>query len=307
MSQNNNYGRETVAILDGLNKIHQTLVTQNNVLIGDVPDNVKAGNTLITGETLSLTSTFTDTVVNIQGYNLITLSTNADARDISFKVIGSDAITGHTQFMQFDTKIVGYNLKLLISNNTTASGKSLYINKYLVPNSLASSVSANVSSYIHADNVSSGQSLSNLSLSTLANMMTVDEYNSNINPYNSFYSIEAISLAERTADVTSSSINIMNNSNLYVYLYVTASTGSNLSASVLLSDEISGDDIGIFVKGDFGSSKLFLLSQSSFTNSASAINSSLEAIGNVPIPRKIKVKINVASGTHTCALYLVSC
>ena len=277
------------------------------MLIGDLPINVEKGNTLVTGETISMASTFTDKVINIQGYSLVTLATDGDARDISFKIVNSEALTGHQQFMQFDNKIVGYNLKILVSNNTSSANKNLYINKYLVPNSLASSISPNISSYIHADNVSSGQSLVNLSLSTLANMMTVDKYHSNINPYNSFYTIEAISLAERTADVTSSAIDIMNNSNLYVFLYVTASTGANMSVDVLYSDEISGTDISIFTKGSFTNNRLFLLSSASFTNSASAINGSLEAIGNVPIPRKIKVKLSIASGTHTSAVYLVSC
>ena len=77
-----------------------------------------------------MASTFTDKIVNIQGYSLVTLATDGDARDISFKIVNSEALTGHQQFMQFDNKIVGYNLKILVSNNTASANKNLYINKY---------------------------------------------------------------------------------------------------------------------------------------------------------------------------------
>ena len=112
-----------------------------------------------------------------------------------------------------------------------------------------------------------------------------------------------------TATVTSDTLTLYNNNYMYIYLYVTASTGGNLTCDILLDEEISGDSISIFSKGTFTASKLFALNNATSSTSAAGINGALEAIGNVNLPKKIKVKITLGGGggTHTFGVFLVAC
>ena len=64
----NTLGPETRAIIKELKSI-------SNVLVGSVPDNIEFGQLLHTQESLDKSSTFEDTSVNVDGYNLVAITT----------------------------------------------------------------------------------------------------------------------------------------------------------------------------------------------------------------------------------------
>jgi|TARA_Y100000296_G_C5120710_1_gene230259 hypothetical protein len=297
----NGLGYETRAIIKELKSI-------SNVLVGSVPDNIEFGQLLHTQESLDKSSTFIDTSVNVDGYNLVAITTtnNTDIRDVSYKLRNLSGSVGASEEASLLNKVVGFNKEILITNDTSESGNIL-IDRWLLPPAYLSAFDYNLSSIYFSDNPSDGQASSGNALSVLAHELLYDSYNSNYNRERSHSTVIALASAERTATTTSDAIDVYNHQNMYLYLQVDASAGGNMTVDILLSDEVSGDDISIFTKGTFTASKLFLISPSTLTVSATSINGSLEAIGNVVIPRKIKVKVTLSGGTHTYGVNLVLC
>jgi len=300
---NNGLGQETRAIIKELKSI-------SNVLVGSVPDNIEFGQLLHTQETLDKSSTFEDTSVNVDGYNLVAITTtnNTDIRDVSYKLRNLSGSVGASEEASLLNKVVGFNKELLVTNDTAQSG-SILVDRWLLPPAYLSAFDYNLSSIYFSDNPSDGQATTGNALSTLAHELLYDSYNTNYNRERSHSTIVGLASAERTATTTSGALDVYNHENLYIYLHVSASTGGNMTVDILLSDEVSGDDISIFTKGTFTGSKLFLISPSTLTVSATTINGALEAIGNVVLPRKIKVKVTLAGGggTHTYGVNLVVC
>jgi len=298
-----NLGPETRAIISELRKI-------SNVLVGTVPNNIEFGELLHTQESLDKSSTFEDTIVTTDGYNLVAITTtnNTDIRDVSYKLRNLTGSVGASEEASLLNKVVGFNKEILITNDTGQTG-SILIDRWLLPPAYLSAFDYNLSSIYFSDNPSDGQASSGNALSVLAHELLYDSYNSNYNRERSHSTIIALASSERSETTTSEAFDVFNNQNMYVYLHVTASTGGNLQIDILLSDEVSGDDISIFTKSAYTSSKLFLLTPGTFTNSASAINASLEGIGNVCLPRKIKAKVTLGGGggTHTFGVSLVVC
>ncbi len=299
----NTLGPETRAIIKELKSI-------SNVLVGSVPNNIEFGQLLHTQETLDKSSTFEDTAINVDGYNLVAITTtnNTDIRDVSYKLRNLTGSVGASEEASLLNKVVGFNKEILITNDTAQTGNIL-IDRWLLPPAYLSAFDYNLSSIYFSDNPSDGQASSGNALSVLAHELLYDSYNSNYNRERSHSTIVGLASAERTATTTSGAIDIYNHENLYIYLHVSASTGGNLTVDILYSDEVSGDDVSIFTKGAFTSSKLFLISPSTLSVSASAINGALEAIGNVLLPRRIKVKVTLGGGggTHTFGVNLVAC
>jgi hypothetical protein len=299
----NTLGPETRAIIKELKSI-------SNVLVGSVPNNIEFGQLLHTQETLDKSSTFEDTAINVDGYNLVAITTtnNTDIRDVSYKLRNLTGSVGASEEASLLNKVVGFNKEILITNDTAQTGNIL-IDRWLLPPAYLSAFDYNLSSIYFSDNPSDGQASSGNALSVLAHELLYDSYNSNYNRERSHSTIVGLASAERTATTTSGAIDIYNHENLYIYLHVSASTGGNLTVDILYSDEVSGDDVSIFTKGSFTSSKLFLISPSTLSVSASAINGALEAIGNVLLPRRIKVKVTLGGGggTHTFGVNLVAC
>tara|TARA_Y100000310_G_scaffold249167_1_gene255198 strand:- start:14 stop:919 length:906 start_codon:yes stop_codon:yes gene_type:complete len=281
----NGLGYETRAIIKELKSI-------SNVLVGSVPDNIEFGQLLHTQESLDKSSTFIDTSVNVDGYNLVAITTtnNTDIRDVSYKLRNLSGSVGASEEASLLNKVVGFNKEILITNDTSESGNIL-IDRWLLPPAYLSAFDYNLSSIYFSDNPSDGQASSGNALSVLAHELLYDSYNSNYNRERSHSTVIALASAERTATTTSDAIDVYNHQNMYLYLQVDASAGGNMTVDILLSDEVSGDDISIFTKGTFTASKLFLISPSTLTVSATSINGSLEAIGNVVIPRKLKLKL----------------
>jgi hypothetical protein len=298
---NNGLGQETRAIIKELKSI-------SNVLVGSVPNNIEFGQLLHTQESLDKSSTFEDTVINVDGYNLVAITTtnNTDIRDVSYKLRNLSGSVGSSEEASLLNKVVGFNKEILITNDTAESGNIL-IDRWLLPPAYLSAFDYNLSSIYFSDNPSDGQSSSGNALSVLAHELLFDSYNTNYNRERSHSTIVGLASAERTATTTSGAIDIYNHENMYIYLHVSSSSGGNLTVDILYSDEVSGDDVSIFTKGTFTASKLFLISPSTLSVSASAINGSLEAIGNVLLPRRIKVKVTVSAGTHTFGVNLVAC
>lgn len=296
-------GPESRAILKELSAIR-------DVLSGDLPKNIQQGELFYYQFVLDKSELITLKELNITGFNLfnISVSKGADISDCSYKILSRQGVLSNEIEARTISKLAGFNSKLFINNDTAEAGEFIYVDCFTLPPAMLSAITFNIGATIFEDSPSD-TAAGNNSLSTLAHPMLYDSYNGNFSRQRGKSSMTALATLERTATVTSDTLTLYNNNYMYIYLYVTASTGGNLTCDILLDEEISGDSISIFSKGTFTASKLFALNNATSSTSAAGINGALEAIGNVNLPKKIKVKITLGGGggTHTFGVFLVAC
>ena len=185
-----NLGPETRAIIKELKSI-------SNVLVGQVPNNIEFGQLLHTQETIDKSSTFEDSAVNIDGYNLVAITTtnNTDIRDVSYKLRNLSGSVGASEEASLLNKVVGFNKEILITNDTAQSGNIL-IDRWLLPPAYLSAFDYNLSSIYFSDNPSDGQATTGNALSVLAHELLFDSYNTNYNRERSHSSIVGLASAE---------------------------------------------------------------------------------------------------------------
>lgn len=132
MSNPQNLGRETIAMLYALKQIENEM----KALRGQGA--VKLENVQVLGKyyydstTIDKTNTFTDTDVDVEGYNLVQVSSDGDLRNISYRVKKSDSQLTPTIEASLNPHITGFAKRVLVSNDTAESGKTIYVEKFLV-------------------------------------------------------------------------------------------------------------------------------------------------------------------------------
>lgn len=82
---------------------------------------------------LDKSSTFTDTEVMCQGYNLIQISTDGDLTDVSYKVMALDGREGAEMEASESPHIIGPITSVKVTNDTAESGKTVRVSRYRIP------------------------------------------------------------------------------------------------------------------------------------------------------------------------------
>jgi len=285
-SGNNNYGYETRAILEELRSI-------KTVLVGNVPSNIKFGQLLHTQESIDKGNSFTDKEIEAYGYNLIaiTTDTNANVKDITYKIKDLSGFVSGSEEVSILNKVVGFNSKLLISNATSESGKTIYVDRWLLPPAYLSAFQYNLSSIYFSDNPSDSQASTGNALSTLSHTMLFDESTTNgtYNRARSSWSKQVLGSAARTATTNSDDIDFYNTSAIYIYLSVTNLAGGNLTVSFnALTPE--GDYLKTANFGTFTASKIFMVGPG-VVGTITGTEGSIEGSSVSPIPRQGRITI----------------
>jgi hypothetical protein len=99
----------------------------------ELPKNIRQGEVFKVVETIDKASTFTDTEVNIEGFNLVQLSTDGDLTDVSYKTVMPSGATTPSEESSHDPHIVGAAKRLLVTNDTAESGKTIWVIKTQAP------------------------------------------------------------------------------------------------------------------------------------------------------------------------------
>ena len=256
-------------------------------------------------------STFTDfsKEININSFNLfnISVSKNANISSVSYKVLSKTGVLSNEIEARLLPRLAGENARLYISNDTAESGEQIIIDCFTAAPSILSALST---SFRNNEDVftdtPSDASAGNNSLATLSYPMLVDTYPST-NEFNMMRgktTTIALALEERTATVTSDAISLHNCQNLFMELYVTASTGGNLTLDLQLNSRVSGSAYQLGTSGTFSASKLFLANKSTFQTGGL---DGIEEYYNTALPDSIKIKVTVSGGTHTFGVNLIQC
>lgn len=126
--------------VDRLELIHRELQKVNLALTGGIqPEIANRHGAFRTRERIDKGSTFTDTVVDITGYNLVQISTDGDLSDVSYKVGQLDGSVWEDE-ASLCPHIVGFNQSLAVTNDTAEGGKYVYITKNRCPPILAAAI-----------------------------------------------------------------------------------------------------------------------------------------------------------------------
>ena len=296
-------GPESRAILKELSKIRESIS-------GNLSTNIQQGELFYQQFILDKGSIFTDTEININSFNLfnISVSKNANISSVSYKVLSKTGVLSNEIEARLLPRLAGENARLFISNDTAESGEEIIIDCFTAAPSILSALST---SFRNNEDVftdtPSDAAAGNNSLATLSYPMLVDTYPST-NEFNMMRgktTTIALALEERTATVTSDAISLYNCENLFMELYVTASTGGNLTLDLLLNSRVSGSSsYKLGSSGTFTSSKLFLANKSSFQTGGL---DDIEEYYNTALPDSIKIKVTVSAGTHTFGVNLIQC
>jgi hypothetical protein len=297
-------GPESRAILKELSKIRESLA-------GNLSTNIQQGELFYQQFILSKGSTFTDfsTEININSFNLfnISVSKNANISSVSYKVLSKTGVLSNEIEARLLPRLAGENARLFINNDTAESGEEIIIDCFTAAPSILGALST---SFRNNEDVftdtPSDASAGNNSLATLSYPMLVDTYPST-NEFNMMRgktTTIALALEERTATVTSDAISLHNCQNLFMELYVTASTGGNLTLDLQLNSRVSGSAYQLGTSGTFTSSKLFLANKSTFQTGGL---DGIEEFYNTALSDSIKIKVTVSAGTHTFGVNLIQC
>ena len=254
-------GPESRAILKELSKIRESIS-------GNLSANIQQGELFYQQFILDRSSIFTDTEININSFNLfnISVSKNANISSVSYKVLSKTGVLSNEIEARLLPRLAGENARLYISNDT-AEAEQIIIDCFTAAPSILSALST---SFRNNEDVftdtPSDASAGNNSLATLSYPMLVDTYpaTNEFNMMRGKTTTIALALEERTATVTSDAISLHNCQNLFMELYVTASTGGNLTLDLQLNSRVSGSAYQLGTSGTFTSSKLFLANKSTF-------------------------------------------
>jgi len=138
MSLSNNQGLQ---ILDLLNrqlseqrqqtkKLHDLF----NALGGSLtPDVARTGFGRPKQFSLDKSSTFTDTIVRAQGFNVFQISSDGALRDVSYKIRGIDGTVSEEIEAAENPQFVGYLDQIIITNDTAESGTTVRALLFQVP------------------------------------------------------------------------------------------------------------------------------------------------------------------------------
>jgi hypothetical protein len=296
-------GPESRAILKELSKIRQ-------VLAGNLSTNIQQGELFYQQFILDKSSTFTDfsTEININSFNLfnISVSKNANISSVSYKVLSKTGVLSNEIEARLLPRLAGENARLYINNDTAESGEEIIIDCFTAAPSILGALSTSFRNNedIFTDSPSDAAAGNN-SLSVLSNGMLYDSYSDEFNRERGKTTKIALSNIERSATVTSDSISLYNCQNLFIELFVDASTGGNLTVDLLLNSRVSGSSsYKLGSSGTFTSSKLFLANKSSFQTGGL---DDIEEYYNTALPDSIKIKVTVSAGTHTFGVNIIQC
>jgi len=139
------FGPETQAVLSILNQmlVQQSKVVQSNIAI----QNALVGGTRIAAQaqvaqsygmhvdrnTIDKSSTFTQTEINVDGFNFVQIATDGTLSDISYFVRNLQGTISPAIKAQLSPQFAGYNQSILVSNATAESGKTVFVYKWLAP------------------------------------------------------------------------------------------------------------------------------------------------------------------------------
>ena len=294
-------GPESRAILKELSKIRESIS-------GNLSANIQQGELFYQQFILDRSSIFTDTEININSFNLfnISVSKNANISSVSYKVLSKTGVLSNEIEARLLPRLAGENARLYISNDT-AEAEQIIIDCFTAAPSILSALST---SFRNNEDVftdtPSDASAGNNSLATLSYPMLVDTYpaTNEFNMMRGKTTTIALALEERTATVTSDAISLHNCQNLFMELYVTASTGGNLTLDLQLNSRVSGSAYQLGTSGTFSASKLFLANKSTFQTGGL---DGIEEYYNTALPDSIKIKVTVSGGTHTFGVNLIQC
>ena len=293
-------GPESRAILKELSKIRESLA-------GNLSTNIQQGELFYQQFILSKGSTFTDTEININSFNLfnISVSKNANISSVSFKVLSKTGVLSNEIEARLLPRLAGENARLYISNDVAEVSEDIIIDCFTAAPSILGALSTSFRNNedIFTDSPSDA-SAGNNSLSVLSNGMLYDSYSDEFNRERGKTTKIALSNIERTATVTSDAISLYNCQNLFIELFVDASTGGNLTVDLLLNSRVSGSTYVLGSSGTFSSSKLFLANKSTFQTGGL---DGIEEFYNTALSDSIKIKVTVSAGTHTFGVNLIQC
>ena len=132
MSNPQHLGKETIAMLYALKQIGDQIEALRKEGAA-APANIQVlGKYYYDSQTISKASTFTDTDVDIEGFNLVQISSDGDLRNVSYRVRKSDANLTPTIEASLNPHITGFAKRVLVTNDTAEAGKTVFIEKFLV-------------------------------------------------------------------------------------------------------------------------------------------------------------------------------
>jgi len=268
--------------------------------IGPVPIQTEEGNTNYKIETLDMTSTFTDTKVNIEGFNLILLRSDGNSTSINYKITSNNASTTKSINLDDMHQLVGFSRSLLITNAVAESGKSLFIIKIQVPSTMISAFASQrdlerYMSDLNADGISNNQTNA---LPTGGGSMTLQGPSGTWNRLRGTHNETVLSSAARTSTTTSSDFTNFNSTRLTVYLNVTVAPGvETLNLALQGKDPISGSYGSLAATGTQDATGLFEIGLGPGVTDA---RGELTNKNDVPLPRKWRIVVtHSASGSFT--------
>jgi len=233
--------------LQGIENVLRRLA---NYQIGDVPKQIEAGDTYYRIETLSMTSTFTDTEVDVRASNLVLLRTSGNSSTISYKIVNEDATI--TDTIQLDSlhQLVGFSRRLLISNSVAQSGLNLFIIKIQVPSTMVSAFASQrdlerFMQDLNADAITTPANES-LPVANSARLFNADDTTPTFDRQRGNTETQLIATAARTATLDVAFTNF-NGKYMDLMLDISAVTGTNPTLSVRTQVQ-DPDAVGPFFK-----------------------------------------------------------
>jgi len=240
-----------------LASIDNKLETLIRGTVGNVPDTVLAGGSWYQMEEISKASTITlgatAGIVNTKGFNLVIIATDGDIKDISYKKTFLDGTQEALEIeARIDNRIVNEVTQIDIANDTAQAGKTIFVEKYILPPALLSAVISNLYSQIFAEVPADSLGLTNTALATLAINMTFNGTTLDLQRSNEEVTILASALRTTSTDSTDQSNK--NKNSVTLFLNITARTvGASplVNFRVSVKDPISGSYINTLVTANF--------------------------------------------------------
>lgn len=295
-------GPESRAILKELSKIRESIA-------GNLSTNIQQGELFYQQFILDKSSTFTDTEININSFNLfnISVSKNANISSVSFKVLSKTGVLSNEIEARLLPRLAGENARLFISNDTGEASEQIIIDCFTAAPSILGALSTSFRNNedVFSDSPSDGAAGNN-SLSMLSNGMLYDEGNENFSRNRMASSTTILAAADSTEARNSSNIDFYNETGLYIYLNLVTLGGGNLTVKfqTLFND---GSYITMASFGTYTGSKSFGIG-GDFVGTITGTEASLEGTSLIKMPRQGRVRIEPSTGdTNNYSVEIIKC